>query len=362
MKRQVPQIEAWQQQVDQLDRKILELLNRRLTLTAAGQELRRDARADEAMSLWESNTTERLSAVNAGPVRAETLRSIYRELQTASLAARRKLTVAFFGPSGTFTHQAALAKFGNGVHYLSRPTIPDVFDAVARKQATFGVVPVENSTEGAVTHTLDMFADVNVRICAEANMVIHHHLLCRCRKEELQVVYSHPQVLGQCRKWLRLNLPQVPLVEALSTTEAASRCAAEESAGALAGALAAELYNLPICDSNIEDLAGNLTRFLVIGDQETAPTGNDKTSLLFGVKDRVGALLDSLEPFRQHEISLTFIESRPSRRKTWEYHFYVDFLGHVSDPAIRQALDELGEHCQYVKILGSYPRAGEPVN
>jgi chorismate mutase/prephenate dehydratase len=352
---------TWQAQVEELDAEILALLNRRAMLSRQGDAFVADPATRQELELWQADTSRRLCALNRGPLRNETLQAILRDLLAGEPPGGMAVTVAFFGPAATFTNQAALAKFGARASYLARPTIADVFDAVSRGQATFGVVPVENSTEGAVTHTLDMFADVNVRICAEVNMFIHHHLLCRCGKEELQVVYSHPQVFGQCRKWLRQHLPQVPLIEVASTAEAAARCAVEGHAGALAGALAAERYAVPVREQNIEDVSGNVTRFLVIGTGETAPTGNDKTSLLFGVKDRVGALFDSLEPFRRHQISLSFIESRPSRRKQWEYHFYVDLLGHGLDPGVREALEELSEHCQFVKILGSYPRAVEPV-
>ena len=352
---------TWQRQVEELDAKMLALLNRRAALLRQGEPFFETPKLRHEVELWHAEASQRLCALNRGPLRNETLQAVLRDLLAGEPLGGTAVTVAFFGPTSTFTNQAALAKFGARANYLARPTIADVFDAVSRGQAPFGVVPVENSTEGAVTHTLDTFADVNVRICAEINMLIHHHLLCRCGKEELQVIYSHPQVFGQCRKWLRENLPQVPLVEVSSTAEAASRCSDQGYAGALAGALAAERYAVPIRERNIEDVSGNVTRFLVIGTGETGPTGNDKTSLLFGVKDRVGALFDSLEPFRRHRISLSFIESRPSRRKQWEYHFYVDLLGHVSDAAVNVALEELSEHCQFVKILGSYPRAGEPV-
>jgi len=290
----------------------------------------------------------------------DTLRGIYREIFSGALALEKPLAVAFLGPAATFTHQAALARFGTSVNYVPQPTIADVFEAVTRAQADYGVVPVENSTEGAVTHTLDMFADAAVKICAEINVAVHHHLMGRCRREELRVLYSHPQVFGQCRRWLHRHLPNVPLVEVASTTEATSRCAAEPYAGALASALAAQRYGLKILAENTEDFSDNITRFLVLGREPAKASGDDKTSLLFVVRDRVGALYDSLRPLSAHRINMTFIESRPSRRKSWEYYFFVDFLGHMSDRYVRPALAELSENCQFVKILGSYPRAAEP--
>jgi len=309
----------------------------------------------------ESVLLRRLCGLNPGPLPNEALRAIYREIMSGALALEQPIGVAFLGPAFTFTHQAALAKFGSSVNYLPQPTVTDVFDAVARGQVSYGVVPVENSTEGAVTHTLDMFGDTTLKICAEINMIIHHHLMCRCALGELQVLYSHPQVFGQCRRWLHRHLPDVPLVEVSSTTQAVARCAEETNAGAIGSSLAAEHYNLPIREANVEDLSGNTTRFLVLGNQEPQATGDDRTSLLFVVRDRVGALYDSLQPFGKYNINLTFIESRPSRRKSWEYYFFVDFAGHVSDPPVHQALDELANHCQLVKVLGSYPRAAEPV-
>ncbi len=268
--------------------------------------------------------------------------------------------VAFLGPAATFSHQAALRHFGETAHYLPCASIAEVFDAVAAGKAARGVVPVENSTEGAVSYTLDMFADSPVRICAEVYLPIHHHLLCRCAATEVRVIYSHPHVFGQCRKWLQATLPYVPCVDVSSTTDAARRAGAELGAGALAGELAACEYKVPIKAQNVEDSAGNLTRFFVIGSGATRPTGDDKTSLLFGIRDRVGALLDSLEPFRRNGVNMSFIESRPSRKANWQYQFYVDVSGHAEDAPVQAALRELEELCQFVKCLGSYPRAALP--
>ncbi len=350
---------AAQEQIGKLDRQLLELLNERIRLARRADAGCRTQDARRELALWEAAAAERMAAANDGPLPAETLKAVYRELAAGAQAGRREaLTVAFLGPSATFSHQAALGRFGAAANYLPCATIPEVFDAVCRGKAAFGVVPVENSTEGAVTYTLDVFAEVDVTICAEIHQEIHQHLLCRCAVEDVQVVYSHPSVFGQCREWLRKNLPQARLVPVTSTTEAASRAAAEEGAAALAGVLASERYGLPVRGDNIEDRTENLTRFFVIRRGAVcAPSGNDKTSLLFGVKDRVGALLDSLEPFRRHKISLSFIESRPSRRRNWEYQFYIDIAGHMQDAPVKAALEELSEHCQFVKCLGSYPRA-----
>ena len=230
---------------------------------------------------------------------------------------------------------------------------------MSRGDAAYGVVPVENSTEGCVTHTLDMFADTDLKICAELNLAIHHCLLSPLETTEIEVLYSHSQVFGQCRRWLQRNMPAARLIEVSSTTEATARCLREPRSGALASALAAERYGVPIRASKIEDSTDNTTRFLILGRQSPAPTGDDKTSLLMAIRHRVGALYDSLLPFGKHGVNLTFIESRPSKRRNWEYYFFIDFVGHVTEERVQAMLEELGEHCQFIKILGSYPRAGD---
>lgn len=354
-------LEDLRTRIDGIDEAIVRLLNERYSLVKQIGEWKRQTAGAAYVPERESQLLKRLCALNEGPMQDDTLRAIYREIMSGALALEQPVKVAFLGPVATFTHQAALGKFGNSVKYMPQQTVADIFEAVERDSVSYGVVPVENSTEGAVTHTLDMFTDTNLVICAEIYMLIHHNLLCRCGMDELTVLYSHPQVFGQCRKWLRQNLPQVPCVEVSSTTQAAARCAEEPTAGALASALAAEHYRLPIRAENIEDFSENITRFLVLGKQQPEATGDDKTSLQFVIRDRVGALHDSLLPFGKHDVNLTFIESRPSRRKNWEYFFFVDFAGHLSDAPVREALEELREHCQFVKIMGSYPRAGAPV-
>jgi chorismate mutase/prephenate dehydratase len=289
----------------------------------------------------------------------ETLQAVCREIWSGAVQLEAPMKIAFLGPLATFTHQAALSTFGDSVEYAEQPTIADVFDAVSRGEVEYGVVPVENSTEGSVTYTLDMFTDTDLKICAELNLPIHHCLLCRGEKSDVKTLYSHSQVFGQCRRWLQRNMPDVHLIEVSSTTEAAVRASKEENAGALASALAAERYELPIREANIEDSRDNTTRFLVLGRENRPATGDDKTSLLMAIRHRVGALYDSLLPFGKHGVNLTFIESRPSKRKNWEYYFFVDFIGHVSEERVQKVLAELAEHCQFVKILGSYPRATE---
>ncbi len=267
------------------------------------------------------------------------------------------LSVAYFGAETSFTHQAALRQFGTHVTALSMATIADVFDAVEQGKVHEGVVPVENSTEGAITVTFDLFSDKAVTIAAEVYMRIHHHLLANGPLEAITVVYSHPQVFGQCRRWLQQHLPGRSLVEVGSTPLAAARAAAEPNAAALAGTLAADKHGLKVLHRNIEDSTENTTRFLVLSKQAPLPTGDDKTSLMFGVEDRVGALYDALVPFKENGVNLSMILSRPSRKRTWDYVFFVDFQGHIHDAASQRAVEGLRRHCRSVKHLGSYPRA-----
>ncbi len=344
------EINKQEQELQRLDRQLIELLERRFALTDHIAEL--PPEGPEGLRSWLDSLTDRERLT----VPDSLLRTLFREVRAAAAARRQPRRIAYLGPPATFTHQAARLYFGADVEYAAQATIGEVFTAVSRQSCHFGVVPVENSTEGAVTHTLDMFVDTDLKIRAEINMAIHHCLLCRGERDDLQTIYSHPQVLGQCRAWLRRHLPKAHLVEVSSTTEAAARCSRELRSGALAGELAARQYNLPVAERNIEDFSGNTTRFLVLGRELTKPSGEDKTSLLLVVRDRVGALYDALLPFGRHGVNLTFIESRPSKRRNWEYYFFIDLGGHVEDEAVRRTLDELREHCELVKVLGSYPR------
>jgi len=265
--------------------------------------------------------------------------------------------VAYFGQPTTFSHQAAMAHFGHGHRYTPHETIGDVFRAVAKGTAQFGVVPIENSNEGAITHTLDMFVDADVLICAEVLLDIHHHLMSRHELRGIRTVYSHPMGLAQCRRWLSANLGWARCVETYSTAHAAEKAARTRGAAAIAGELAAEAYKLNIIARCIEDYTHNVTRFLVIGRTPATRTRSDKTSLLFSIKDRSGALYDALKPFKDGDVNMTKIESRPSRLKAWEYYFFVDILGHADDAPVARALGRLCRQCNFVKVLGSYPAA-----
>ncbi len=300
---------------------------------------------------------DRIEKVNKGPLSNETLKSIYREIMSGSLALEKSIVIAYLGPPATFTHIAALKKFGSSVGYLPVNSITEIFTEVERTRADYGVVPIENSIEGAVNHTLDMFMESDLKICSEISLEVSHNLLANCRIGQIKKVYSNPQVFGQCRMWLEANLPNCELVEVSSTTKAAELAVKEKGAAAIASNLAADCYGLNILARSIEDSAHNVTRFLVIGSAEGEPTKRDKTSITFSVKDRIGALHDMLVPFKKYKINLTKIESRPSKKKVWEYYFFVDMVGHYKDENVKKALAELGRGCTYLKILGSYPMA-----
>ncbi len=293
---------------------------------------------------------------NKGPLSADVLSEIAKGLLSGFRNLEEGLKVVYLGPPATFTHLAALKTFGKKTLFLPVRTIPDVFAAVEKKQANFGVVPIENSTEGVISHTLDMFLDSDLKITAEVMLEISHHLLSRGRLENVKKVYSHPQAIAQCQHWLEGNLPEVKFIETESTARAAELAVKDVKAAAIASEVAASLYHLDIIARHIEDSAHNLTRFLVLGRDFGKRSGQDKTSVLFSIKDRVGALYDLLTPFHKYHINLTKIESRPTKRKAWEYVFFIDLLGYKDDPKVKKALLELEEQCLFLKIFGSYPR------
>ncbi|HYR59352.1 MAG TPA: prephenate dehydratase [Chthoniobacteraceae bacterium] len=346
--------------IDAIDEQLLRLLNERADLAREVGEVKRAEGAEIYAPEREESVLRSLVAKNAGlkgRLPDAAIRAIYREIMSAALALEKELTIAYFGPQSTNTHQAARSKFGASVQYVPEVSIADVFDVVARAKADYGVVPIENSTEGAVNHTLDVFMESELRICAQILLKIENHLCAKIPREQIKKLYSHPQVFGQCRNWLRHNLPHVDLVEVSSTPRAAELAANEPAAGAIIGKMAAETYGLQILDASIQDIPNNTTRFLVIGRTASPPTGDDRTSLMFCVQDKPGALFHALEPFNRLKISMSKIESRPSKRKAWEYFFFVDVDGHASEPTLKEALAELEKHCTFVKILGTYPKS-----
>lgn len=345
-------------QIDKIDSQLLALLNERADLVHEVGEIKKRGGLEIYAPEREEKLLKALVAKSEGRLSERSIRAIYREIMSAALALEEDLKIAFLGPDGTWTHQAAISKFGNSVEYLPQSSLADVFDQVERKKAGYGVVPIENSTEGAVNHTLDLFATSPLQICAQILLPIENHLLSKVPKEKITKLYSHPQVFGQCRRWLAESFFNGDTIEVSSTAKAAELAKADPDSGALGGALLAELHGLEILEQSLQDNANNTTRFLVIGHRTCPPTGNDRTSIMFSVQDQPGSLFSALKPFNHFHINLSKIESRPNRQSKWEYFFYVDVAAHCTDEQLQTALDELRGHCNFVKILGSYPDVG----
>jgi chorismate mutase/prephenate dehydratase len=343
--------------IDKLDSHIVKLLNERTKHVLAIGEIKIKAGEEIYAPHRERAVLERVCKKNEGPILNESLRSIYREIMSSALSLEKSLRVAYLGPEATFTHQAAIRRFGSSLIYNSQKTIADVFSDVSKNRADYGVVPIENSTEGVVTHTLDMFVDSDLKIVSQIVLPVQHCLVSNSSKPQIKKLYAHPQALAQCRGWVQHNLPRVEIIETSSNARSADLAAREKGSAAIAGILAAEKYKVRVVEQDIQDNAANATRFLVLGRKCSPPTANDRTSVMFSIVDRVGALYRALAPFRKYRINMTKIESRPSKRKAWEYFFFVDCDGHFTDAKVAKALSQLGEQCSYVKVLGSYPNA-----
>jgi chorismate mutase/prephenate dehydratase len=364
--------------IDKLDEQLVRLLSERTRHVLAIGEIKHKAGEEIYAPHRERAVLDRVAKLNPGPMTGDQIRAIYREIMSSALALEKTLSIAYLGPEATFTHQAAIRRFGSSLHYAAQRTIADVFTEVQKGRADYGVVPVENSTEGVVTHTLDMFVDSELKIVSQIVLPVSHCFASRFPREKIKLIYVHPQTRGQCRNWLQRNFPNAEILETLSNAISAERAKGptyqviqsrapgrtvvgrsqqEVPTGAITSELAAEKYELPVLEQNIQDNAANATRFLVLGRQCSPPTGQDRTSLMISVTDKVGALHEALESFRRAKINLTKIESRPSKRKAWEYFFFIDCDGHAQDKKVARAIKNLGEHCNFVKILGSYPNA-----
>jgi len=356
-------LQELRERIDALDDQILDLLNRRAEVVVEVGTTKQRSRGEYYVPSREKAIYERLIAKNSGPFSDEGVRRVFREIISASLSLEQPLKVAFLGPQATYTHIAAMQQFGLSAQLVPLKSIPSIFDEVSRGRASYGVVPVENSNEGAVSHTLDMFMSSDLKIIAEILLPVSHDLLNLSGElGDVRMVTSHPQAIGQCRSWLEENLPDVPLADASSTATAAQQAAEDASVAAIASEAAASLYGLRVVKKKIEDNPNNFTRFLIVGREMQGPSGNDKTSIMFSVKDQAGILYHMLEPFSKRNINLAKIESRPTKGKAWEYIFFLDMIGHVQDRDIADAVEELRSLCQFLKILGSYPRARqEPV-
>ena len=353
----------WRTRINELDNQILNLLNQRAEAALQIGNLKRRQGTPSYVPEREAEIVRLLSAGNRGPLTADNVAAIWREIVSACRALEGPVTVAYLGPKATFTHQAALGRFGAAADFQPARTIVDIFDEVERGRAAYGVVPVENSTEGAVNVTLDRLIDSETTICGEIYLEIAQQLLSRASDlGEIKRVLSHPQGLAQCRNWLAANLPEIATEETSSTAAAVEVAAGDPTVAAIAAELAGTLYGVPILRERIEDNRHNATRFLVIesvtrNQSKARPSGRDKTSILFAMKNEPGSLYRILEPFVRAGLNLTKIESRPAKIRAWEYVMFVDFEGHRETPAVAAALREIGERTLHLRVLGSYPAA-----
>ena len=355
-------IDALRAQIDRLDEKLLALLNRRARLAMQIGRRKHYARTSIYNPEREKRILERLVAINTGPMNGSGIRPIFREIISACLSLEKQLRVACLGPLGTFSHQAVRQQFGAASAVVPVPSVAGVFDEVEHGRADYGIVPVENSTEGMVAATLDRFVSSPLAIKAETLLDIEHCLLARHgRIEHIREIVSHPQSFGQCRQWLAHHLAGVPCVEVASNAQAAALARRDASKAAIAGRVAADYYGLKIVAASIQDQAHNSTRFLVLGrDGLGRPTGDDKTSLLLSVPHEAGALHRVLQPFADNGVSICTIESRPLKERAWEYLFFLDLVGHVREPRVARTLKALSKRCLLLKVLGSYPTAPKP--
>jgi chorismate mutase/prephenate dehydratase len=357
-------LEKLRDRIDAIDEQLLDLFNQRAgcAVDVAAVKRERSEASGEGVDFFrpdrEAQVIKRLKSLNKGPLSDDEVGRLIREVMSACLALEQPLKIAYLGPEGTFTQSAALKHFGHSVSTIPMSSIPDVFSSVESGHADYGLVPVENSTEGVISHTLDMFIDSSLKVCGEVEIRVHHHLANKSQNvTALRHIYSHQQSFAQCRRWLDQNFPGIERIPVSSNAEAARLASIEDDAAAICGLPAVEIFGLKICYENIEDLSDNTTRFVIIGRQEVGPSGNDKTSLLISTKNIPGALLGLLQPLADHGISMNKIESRPAQGHKWAYVFFIDVDGHQQDMNVIEAFKELKQQAALFKILGSYPKA-----
>jgi chorismate mutase/prephenate dehydratase len=349
------QVRHLRTQIDKLDVQILKLLNERAECALDIGKVKTDQGNDVFSPAREEEVIQHVLEANKGPLEANCVRTIFRELMSGARALQRILKVGYLGPEYSFSHLAAIEKFGTSIEFLRVGTIASVFEEVNRGHADFGVVPLENSTDGRIADTLDMFTRLpQIKINAEVRLRIHHNLMANCSQPEIRRIYSKPQALSQCRNWLSKNVPHAQLVEVASTAVAAELAQREPGAAAVASRQAAAKYGLKILFTDIEDFPHNETRFAVIGMEEAEKSGRDRTAIMFQTPHQPGALVDALNVFKQQKINLSWIESFPARTADQEYVFFVDFEGHVEDSKVKKTLEALDRHCEKVAVLGSF--------
>ncbi|MHC4149774.1 MAG: prephenate dehydratase [Planctomycetota bacterium] len=352
-------LEKLRKRIDEVDQQLVKLLNERAQVVIEIGKLKSKTGGQIYAPDREKKVFERLIKANQGPLPDKCLVAIWRELMSGSFALERSLRIGYLGPGGSFSHTAATLKFGQSVEYEPLVDIISIFEEVSKGHCDLGLAPIENTTGGGVIETLDALIDSDVKICSEVLLAIHHSLLAKCPLSQVKKIYSRPEIFAQCRKWLSATFKDAQTIPVASSAKAAQMAAEETGAAAISSAVAAELYGLRVICENIEDIANNITRFLVISREDAKPTGEDKTAVLFSTAHKAGALVDVLEVFKKHDINLTNIESRPSKKRQWEYYFFVDFIGHRTDERVQKGLEEARKHCLQLSVLGSFPRATE---
>lgn len=354
-----PGIEQLRARIDELDLQIVKLLNDRAKVVVDIGQIKRDGSSPIYAPDREQRVLDHVRQANHGPLPNTCLEAIWRELMSGSFALERPLRIGYLGPPGSFSHLAARQKFGASVEYVDLEDIASVFDEASRGQINLGLVPIENSAMGGIGETLDCFLNSSARVFAEVLVTVHHNILADTPLDQIKRVYSKPEVFSQCRRWLGRNMPAVERVPVASSSKAAQIAAGEPGSAAVGSTLAGEIYKLKTQASNIEDNPNNVTRFFVISTQQALASGDDKTAVVFTAAHRPGALADVLDVFRDQGLNLTHIDKRPSQRVNWEYYFFLDFLGHVSDPSVAKAIEAARAKCSQLTVLGSFPRARE---
>ncbi len=350
-------ITSLRKSIDEIDEKILDLINKRLLFAKQIGKIKDQKNEKILDTARESSVINRLLALNKGPLSENNLHHVFTEIIALSREVQKKEIVTYLGPEATFTHLAAMNHFGHTVSFIPQPSIRDIFGEAEKGACTYGVVPVENSIEGTVNYTLDLFFESDLKICAEIYYKISHDLLSKADGlKNIKTVYSHPHAFAQCRRWIETHLPEAILEQCSSTARAAQKASKNADSAAIAGREAADIYDLDIIASRIEDFTRNITRFLVIGQDDMHRTGKDKTSIMFVTPHAPGALHKALEPIAKAGINMVKLESRPTKYENWNYFFFVDIEGHIEDPNVNETIERMKKICMYIKWLGSYPR------
>ncbi len=350
-------LEELRKKIDSIDERLVELINDRAQVVVEVGKLKQADSTPIYVPHREKAVLDKIAELNKGPLPDKTMQAIWRELMSGSFALERPILIGYLGPQGSFSHNAAMLKFGQSVDYEALTDIRGIFEEVSKGHCDFGIVPIENSAGGGVRESLDAFVETDVMVCAEVSMAIHHNLMANCPMSDIKRIYSQPEVFAQCRNWLSSTFKEAEIIPMASSSKAAKLAATETGSAAIASAVAAEIYGLKVLCQNIEDVSNNITRFLIISKQDSLPSGDDKTIILFGTAHKAGALVDVLNVFRGHGINMTNIGSRPNKKREWEYYFFVDLLGHREDENVKKALAEAGKHCLQLSILGSFPRS-----